>query len=64
MSDERVNPVFTVTGRFGGYAHEKLVGTYTGDATKADVEKAFFGPFGGRDAHAANGCFTVIVHAD
>lgn len=58
-------PVFTVLQRRAGYAHETLTGTYTGKATADDVCKKFYHPFfGGREAWARDGKFSVVVHTD
>jgi len=57
-------PKFTVTSSRAGYAHTEISGTYTGKATAADVEKAFFGHFGGCDARAWDGHFSCVRYDD
>jgi len=65
MSAERVEPVFTVTRSTPGYAHTKIEGTYTGDATEKDVKAKFYSPyFGGREARAWGGKFSCVRHDD
>jgi hypothetical protein len=60
-----VPPVFTTTYREQGYAHTRLAGTYTGDATAKDVEQQFYHSyFGGRDAWAKDGQWSCVVHTD
>lgn len=57
-------PVFTVTGTRPGHAHTKIEGTYTGHATAADVERKFFGAYGGREIVVGGGRFSCIRHDD
>lgn len=62
MPDE---PKFTVTSRESGYAHVRLLGTYTGQATDDDVAERFYHPYlGGRQAWARDGKWGCVVHTD
>lgn len=62
---DRIEPVFTILHSSPGYAHTRVSGTYTGDATIEDVGKKFYHPyFGGRDAWCSNGEWGCIIHDD
>lgn len=56
----------TVTGRQGGYAHEKLWGTCSPDVTVEEIRARFYHEyFGGRDAQVdGNGNWSCVVHTD
>lgn len=57
----------TVLRKEPGYAHERFLGTYKGEAPIASELAGFLGygaPFGYREARIADYVFSIIVHTD
>ncbi|WP_273455821.1 hypothetical protein [Nevskia ramosa] len=57
--------VITPVTYHNGHNITTITGNYTGPVTHKDIEKRFYHPyFGGRQATARDGRFSVIVHND